>query len=197
MDKTNELCIKFKEKINNLNKLTEKMKESKMEEKIEQIPEKVKELETIVGAIVPEVKILVDNVKSFMEKFDKNKDGKLSFEEWKAAMKNPIGKRYTLVFVVVVINIIVAIVQYYWSGIEIGVSTLITLAFSCATVLFGGWIENVNYTQIQVQKLENDQLKIDLNNAFKNSIEKDSTIQIQKNEIESYKKILDNNSITK
>jgi hypothetical protein len=88
------------------------------------------------------------------------------------------------------INIVVAIVQFYAFLKPIDVGTLVTLLFSCGTVLIGGWIENANTKVIQLKDEEIDRLKTQQTESYRNSIEKDSKIKILENELLHYKKNL-------
>ena len=153
------------------------------------IPEIVP-LKERVSNLEGNISSLITEIHGFVQKFDTNKDGKLSIDEVKALLKNPLSKRYFLVFLVFFINIVVAIVQFYAFLKPIDVGTLVTLLFSCGTVLIGGWIENANTKVIQLKDEEIDRLKTQQTESYRNSIEKDSKIKILENELLHYKKNL-------
>lgn len=169
----------------NLNKLFYKKNNSDTMSEKNQEP---KALELHMAKLVHD---LIKEVKCFMGQFDKDKNGKISINELKDAIQNPIGKRYFLVFVLISVNIGVAIAQYYILGNPIGVNTLITLVFSVSTVLFAGYIENVNGSLLQEKDRRIEELKDQNLESLKLVMQKDSEIKIQKQEIEQYKKILE------
>ena len=150
------------------------------------IPEIVP-LKERVSNLEGNISSLITEIHGFVQKFDTNKDGKLSIEEVKALLKNPLSKRYFLVFLVIFVNISVAIFQFYVFSKGIDVGTLVTLLVSCSTVLFGGWIENANTSVIQLKDEEIDKLKTQQTEAYRNSIDKDSKIKILENELQHYK----------
>jgi len=156
------------------------------EEKL--MSEKENEKENLLNSLVSGFVDLKKNVDTILSKFDSNKDGKMSLDEIKQMLKNPISKRYLLVFAIVSVNIVVAIIQFYLLGKSIDVGTLITLIFTTATVLFGGYIENANNSIIQLKDMEIDDLKNQLLESHKNGMNKDSEISILKKEIEYQRK---------
>lgn len=139
------------------------------------------------NALLQGVSQLAVNFKEFRAKFDSNKDGKIDIDEIKAALKHPIGKRYFLIFIVVVVNILVAIIQFYATGKPIDVNTLVTLIFSTGTVIFAGYIENVNQSVLNEKQEQIEKLKIDLLESHKNSIKKDTEIEILRFKYEQLK----------
>lgn len=117
---------------------------------------------TIPTSTQSQFDVLLEEIQKIKTYFDEDGNGKFSLKEIQNALKNPIGKRYFLVFLVVLFNILIAIIQFYWLEADINVNTLITLIFSVSGVLFGGYVENANQSIIEVKDAKIEELKEDI-----------------------------------
>jgi len=140
------------------------------------------------NAVLQAIASLTLQFSEFKKKFDANGDGILSLKELKQALKHPIGKRYFLVFIVIALNIVVALIQYTFFGNPITENTLITLLFSSATVIFAGYIENVNQSLLKEKEGQLRQRELENLDLVKSMLKKESEIEILKERLAYYEK---------
>lgn len=119
--------------------------------------EEIANLKTGYQGILMGIANLVQNFTEFKTLFDKDGDKRLSAAEIREAMKNPIGKRYLVIFLWLSFNVGMMIFRFKVTGNMIDEWTLGSFLAGSSCVVFAGWIENVNASlnKIKDQRIEN------------------------------------------